>query len=49
MNFKEMTIEQLEERRAAIATELDAPEADLNALEEEVRAIFGKEKSFETL
>ena len=39
MNFKEMTIEQLEERKAAIAAELDAPEADLDALEEEVRAI----------
>ena len=39
MNFKEMTIEQLEERKAAIVTELDAPEADLNALEEEARAI----------
>ena len=39
MDFKEMTIEQLEERKAAIGTELDAPEADLNALEEEVRGI----------
>lgn len=39
MDFKEMTIEQLEERKAAIVTEIDAPEADLNALEEEVRGI----------
>ena len=39
MDFKEMTIDQLEERRAAIGAELDAPEADLNALEEEARAI----------
>ena len=39
MDFKEMTIEQLTERRAAIATELDAPEADLDALENEVRSI----------
>lgn len=39
MNLKEMTIEQLEERKAAIMTELDAPEADLDALEEEARSI----------
>lgn len=39
MEIKDMTIEQLEERRAAIATELDAPEADLDALEAEARAI----------
>lgn len=39
MKFKEMTIDELEARMAAIATELDAPEADLTALEEEVRAI----------
>lgn len=39
MDFKNMTIEQLEERRAAIATEIDAPEADLDALSEEARAI----------
>lgn len=37
--MNEMTIEQLLERRAAIAAELDAPEADLDALEAEVRAI----------
>lgn len=39
MDFKEMTIEQLEERKAAIGVEIDAPEADLDALEEEIRAI----------
>lgn len=39
MELKEMTIEQLEERRAAIVAELDAPEADLDALEAESRAI----------
>ena len=39
MNFTEMTIEQLMERRSAIAVELDAPEADLDALEAEVRGI----------
>lgn len=39
MELKEMTIEQLEERKAAIKAEVDAPEADLDALEEEIRAI----------
>lgn len=39
MELKEMTIEQLEERKAAIAGELDAPEADLDAFETEARAI----------
>ena len=39
MEINEMTIEQLEERKAAIAEELDAPEADLDALENEARAI----------
>jgi len=39
MNIKEMTVEELMERRAAIATEIDAPEADLDALEEEARSI----------
>ena len=34
-----MTIEQLEERKLAIAAELDAPEADLDALEAEARSI----------
>ena len=39
MDFTNMTIDQLMERRSAIAVELDAPEADLDALEAEVRAI----------
>ena len=39
MELKEMTIEQLEERKAAIVAELDAPEADLDALESEARSI----------
>ena len=39
MDIKEMTAEQLVERRSAIATELDSPDADLDALEAEVRAI----------
>ena len=37
--YKDMTIEQLEARKAEIMTELDKPEADLKALEEEARAI----------
>lgn len=39
MEIKDMTIEELEARRAAIATELDAPDADLDALEAEARSI----------
>ena len=39
MEIKEMTIEQIEERKVAIAAELDAPKADLDALEAEARAI----------
>ena len=39
MEINEMTIEQLEERKAAIAAELDSPEADLDALENEARSI----------
>lgn len=39
MDIKTMTAEELLERRATIATEVEAPEADLTALEEEVRAI----------
>ena len=39
MDFTNMTIDQLMERRSAIALELDAPEADLDALEAEVRGI----------
>ena len=39
MNFKEMTVEQLEARKSAIVAELDSPEADLDALEKEARGI----------
>ena len=39
MNISEMTVEELLERRAAIAEEINAPEADLDALEAEVRSI----------
>ena len=39
MELKDMTIEQLEERKTAIKAELETPEADLNALEDEVRGI----------
>lgn len=37
--LKTKTIEELMERRSAIAAEIDAPEADLDALEAEARAI----------
>ncbi len=37
--MNEMTIDQLKERREAIVAELDNPEADLNALHDEMRAI----------
>ena len=39
MNFEEMTIEQIEERKAAIGVEIEGEDADLNALEEEVRSL----------
>ena len=39
MDFSTMSNEELLERRAAIATEIDAPEADLDALEAEARSI----------
>lgn len=39
MEFANMSIEQLEERKSAIVAELDAPEADLDALEQEMRGI----------
>lgn len=39
MNIKEMTIEELEERKSAIVAELDNEGADLDALEEEMRSI----------
>ena len=39
MELKEMTIEEMEARKAEIATEVEAEDADLDALEAEVRAI----------
>lgn len=39
MDFSTMTVDQLLERRSAIAVELDKDDADLDALEVEVRAI----------
>ena len=39
MELKEMTVEQLEERKTAIVAELDKEDADLDALETEVRSI----------
>ena len=39
MELKEMMVEELLERRTAIAEEVNADDADLDALEEEVRAI----------
>ena len=39
MNFKEMAIEELEARKAAIGTEIDGEGADLDALQEEIRSI----------
>lgn len=39
MDIKEMTIEELEERKNAIVAELDNKDADLDALEEEMRSI----------
>ena len=37
--MKEKTTEELMERRAAISEEINAPDADLDALEQEARAI----------
>lgn len=39
MDFTTMTVQELEERRAAIAVEVEAENADLDALEEEARGI----------
>ena len=39
MEIKDMTIEQIEERKSAIVGELDTENADLNALEEEMRSL----------
>ena len=38
-NIKELSVEELMERRTAIAAKLDAPDADLDSLEAEARAI----------
>ena len=39
MDFKEMEVVDLETRKAEIAEEIESPDADLNSLEEEIRAI----------
>lgn len=39
MDIKDMSMDELMERRSAIAAELEQPEADLDALEAEVRSI----------
>ena len=39
MELKDMTVEQLEERKAQIASDIELPDADLDALENEVRSI----------
>lgn len=39
MEFKDMTVDQLEARKAQIGLEVDTPEADLDALENELRSI----------
>lgn len=39
MELKDKTVEELMERRTAIAAEIDAPDADLDALEAEARSI----------
>ena len=43
MDYKTMTVEQLEERKSAIAAELDSPEANLDDLEAEARAIMNQQ------
>lgn len=45
MELREMTIEEMEARKAAIAEEINNPEADLDALEEEARAIKAEMES----
>ena len=39
MELKDMTVDELMERRSNIATEIDSPDADLDALEVEARSI----------
>lgn len=51
MDFNAMSIEELNERRSAIANEVEAPDADLDALEAELRSIneeLEKRKSAES-
>lgn len=45
MELKEMTIEELEARKLEIAEEVEAEGADLDALEEEVRAIKAEQEA----
>ena len=45
MELKDMTMEQLEERKSAIATEIESPDADLDALEAEARGIKEEKNS----
>lgn len=45
MEINEMTLNDITERRAAIETELTAPGADLNALEQEIRALNERESA----
>ena len=45
MDYTKMTIEDLDARLAAIATESEAPEADLDALTQEVRAIKAEKEA----
>lgn len=45
MELKEMTIEELEARKLEIAEEVEADGADLDALEEEVRAIKAEQEA----
>ena len=45
MELKDMTIEQIEERKAAIVAELDAEGADLDALENEMRSLNAEMES----
>ena len=49
MELRDMAVEELEARKAEILTEIDAPEADLDALEEEVRSIKGELENRKTI
>ena len=39
MELSKMEVAELEERRSAIVSEIESPEADLDSLEEEMRSI----------